>query len=424
MDPKDLELLSNAAVPENIRTAIAQSLLASQSAKASLDLEHRKLDIDQRKFIWNTPIVAALTGLITLSATFIFDRLTKKDQVTNTITIEQVKREIMESEVRLKQQLDERTKKTVAEIDTLTREREFQYKIVTDELADKGKTNVQRAAILLFLARAGVLTTLKADELQKMAEEQKTNPAQDIIPQLKPVGGAPILSLQPVAGLSEAPWQVALVRHGTRDLFCNGVLVSEQWVLTAAHCVDGPGNDPAKLDVVAGTHTYKSGGEQIGVVAIHTHPQWNNNSLDSNAALLKLKSASGLGKPLPIVESEDAAAMSQVRVTGWGSIHELGPTLDNIQYADIPVVSNAVCNGPNSYNGRITSNMLCAGQAAGGADVCQGASGSPAKISVRGKDYVVGIVSHGEGCGRPGKYGVYTRVSAISSWAKRTMTAN
>jgi len=427
MDAKDLELLSNAAIPENIRMAIAQSLLGSQSTKAGQDLELQKLDMERRKFIWNTPTVAALSGVITLAATFVFDRITKKDQVTNTITIEQVKREITESEARLKQQLEERTKKTVADIDALAREREFQYKIVTDELADKSKDNVQRASVLLFLARAGVLTTLNADQLKDMAEEQKKNPNEVIIPQLRPAGAPPTLSLQSVAGIAEAPWQVALVRHGTRDLFCNGVLVAENWVLTAAHCVADSflvGNDPAKLHIVAGTHNYTSGGEQIEVMAIHSHPKWNNRTMDSNAALLKLKSASKLGKPIAMFESEgQPPAGSVVRVASWGATREDGPMPVNMQYADIPVVSNATCNEAGSYNGRVTSTMLCAGRREGGADVCTGASGSAAKISENGKDYVVGIVSHGDGCGRPGKYGVYTRVSAISQWAKQTMAA-
>jgi hypothetical protein len=186
MDTNDLDVLTNEAVPESIRVAIAQSIFASEGAKAEHELKVRQLELERRKFVWNTPLVAALAGLLTLSATFVFNRISGQDATKNTITMDQVRQELKDSEARLKQQLETETTKTVAEIQAQAKEREFQYDIVRSELTNTKKTNAERAAVLLFLVKAGVLNTLDRDQLQAMAEEQIENPDKDIIPQLTP----------------------------------------------------------------------------------------------------------------------------------------------------------------------------------------------------------------------------------------------
>jgi secreted trypsin-like serine protease len=54
--------------------------------------------------------------------------------------------------------------------------------------------------------------------------------------------------------------------------------------------------------------------------------------------------------------------------------------------------------------------MVCAGYAEGGIDARQGDSGGPLVVG----DTLIGIVSFGDGCGKAGKPGVYTRVSAYT----------
>ena len=57
--------------------------------------------------------------------------------------------------------------------------------------------------------------------------------------------------------------------------------------------------------------------------------------------------------------------------------------------------------------------MLCAGYPEGGIDACKGGSGRP--LVVNGG--LIGIVSSGEGCAKPGEPGeprVYTRVSTYA----------
>ena len=62
--------------------------------------------------------------------------------------------------------------------------------------------------------------------------------------------------------------------------------------------------------------------------------------------------------------------------------------------------------------------MLCAGHEEGGKDACQGDSGGPLmhKDHVSGHWTLVGVVSAGYSCAKPGQPGIYHKVSKTSDW--------
>lgn len=106
-------------------------------------------------------------------------------------------------------------------------------------------------------------------------------------------------------------------------------------------------------------------------------------------------------------------------------------TADFLRYIRLPIVDQEVCHRSiealkKTYSdvSTLTDNMFCAGLPEGGKDTCQGDSGSGFITKNDEVFYAVGIVSWGIDCGKPGRYGIYTRVDRYINWLQKTMEEN
>lgn len=219
------------------------------------------------------------------------------------------------------------------------------------------------------------------------------------------------------ASWNDNKWQAALLVSWVADpakaQFCAGSLVRQNWVVTAAHCVDRS-TATQDVHVLTGTADLSSGGKRSNVEAIYIHAEYDDTKHNNDIALLKLRD-NGVGEPIkPVTDREEpniVVSNQNTTIAGWG-ITESGFPSPQLKQVSVPLVAREKCNGPASYDGAITEKMICAGIDEGSQDSCQGDSGGPST-----KDgFLIGIVSWGDGCAKPFKYGVYTRVSQFADW--------
>ncbi|XP_011185400.1 trypsin 3A1 [Zeugodacus cucurbitae] len=222
------------------------------------------------------------------------------------------------------------------------------------------------------------------------------------------------------AHIHQIPYQVSIQQEGVHR--CGGAIYSATIIVSAAHCFE-LWDMPELFAVRAGSSEHERGGVYLPVRRIFVHAQFQPaNGVGDDIAVVAVTYPLPFSiniQPIPLASSADMsdAYRSVYFVSGWGSLAE-GSRLRSprLRFVTVKQFEQRACKAAYSRTVHITEGMLCAGALGGGRDSCQGDSGGPLVGYAHGRFVLVGVVSFGIGCGRPGLPGIYTRVAEYKDW--------
>ncbi|XP_050668050.1 serine protease snake-like isoform X2 [Leptidea sinapis] len=237
------------------------------------------------------------------------------------------------------------------------------------------------------------------------------------------------------------------VNTGTWIFKCGSTLISENYLITAAHCSRVPSGDttvanPRPEIVRLGNKnifgfSLNERFNDMKIKRIINHPNYMPPKKYFDIAIIEITESVRFTKyiqPACLWSDFDTKRLgTQSALTGWGVTEyrhnkAIGTISAELQAAVVDIIDSDLCDrllrpSCNRHWCGLESHQICAGKLAGGVDACKGDSGGPLQVEIPlpiasqgSMHYIIGITSFGIGCARPNKPGVYTRVSSFVDW--------
>ncbi|XP_022910651.2 venom protease-like [Onthophagus taurus] len=232
---------------------------------------------------------------------------------------------------------------------------------------------------------------------------------------------------------------MAILGYGPSENFefkCGGSLISDQFILTAAHCLESRDFGPVSLvrlgDLDVSSTTEFAEPQNFKVKEVFTPPEYDFESFYHDIALIKLDRPAiytRYVKPA-CLQSKFELDHNNLTITGWGATYYGSGLQSYLQKAylyNLPAKNCMRSYRPQTRlaNGFDEELQLCGGDPESSVDACQGDSGGPIQMQIQDSPQmyrIVGVTSFGNNCGLVP--GIYTRVSNYISWIESIVWPN
>ncbi|KAJ8705463.1 hypothetical protein PYW08_012509 [Mythimna loreyi] len=245
-----------------------------------------------------------------------------------------------------------------------------------------------------------------------------------------PVMDIPAISHGHAAYRRQYP-HMALLGYGddlnTAQWLCGGSVISDKFILTAAHCISSPAVGQVKF--VALGILNRSDPPELwqthNVKRIIGHPEYQSPSKYNDIALLETENTISFNTEvlpacLPLVPEANEVATA----TGWGALGHRQGLADTLQTVNLVRYDAEKCSQlypkhRHLRDGYNHTTQMCYGDTQVAKDTCEGDSGGPLQTSNEFASCaytVLGVTSYGRQCGISAGSGMYTRVYHYVPW--------